>query len=81
MTPHAHSGRFRLLAAGLVLGLTALTGCSSAVKEEQAQSTSATPQDGGVLRLGVPTDLSQCTTSSSYAGRPMSSTSSASLET
>jgi len=63
MTSHAHSGgaqkiRARLLAAGLVLGLTALTGCSSAVKEQSAQDASADVQDGGVLRLGVPTDLS-----------------------
>lgn len=45
------------VATGLALGLMGLTGCTSAVEEQRAQTVSGEPRDGGVLRLGVPTDL------------------------
>lgn len=44
--------------ASLALGLSAVTGCSSAVAEkESATSGASEPQEGGTLRLGITTDL------------------------
>jgi len=52
--------RWRLTAAAAAVALTALAGCSSAVGGA-GSGDAAAPRDGGVLRLGVSTDLQPAT--------------------
>jgi peptide/nickel transport system substrate-binding protein len=57
MSQHFSRGT-RRLGVSVVVGLLALTGCSSAVGEREAAAGAASePQEGGTLRLGIATDL------------------------